>query len=334
MRIPARKYAARRYKMLPTYETIVTTYILLYELTHVNLLSNLSYRCYVNQGSAISRCNNIEVDKAAFIDIPGASMELGLIILSNESNWEHMDFLTLLLLSWVHRAVVYSDYYLFHTSESSFLYKLQGNECLHGKPCYDANVPFKYKMVEPHRHNSMTRRVKRLRESVTFCLVKKKPVSPKKSISEAKQRELSGTLDSDSETRLKKQISDAKNRELSGHNIFSPPLEIQTRPLVARALAFRENITVIGEPPPNNNEYGNIDKDYGPAAQSRIKWEINTCNRFYCERFTPNSKNKHPIKNKRSISTTPSSISISSTTIFNKHTHITYTILSRLIAQR
>ncbi|GKD36607.1 DNA oxidative demethylase [Tanacetum coccineum] len=50
-------------------------------------------------------------------------------------------------------------------------------------------------------------------------------VSPKKSISEAKQRELSGTLDSESETRLKKQISDAKNRELSGHNIFAPPPE-------------------------------------------------------------------------------------------------------------
>ncbi|GJY31636.1 DNA oxidative demethylase [Tanacetum coccineum] len=50
-------------------------------------------------------------------------------------------------------------------------------------------------------------------------------VSPRKSISEAKQRELSGTLDSESETRLKKQISDAKNRELSGHNIFAPPPE-------------------------------------------------------------------------------------------------------------
>ncbi|PWA89581.1 hypothetical protein CTI12_AA110330 [Artemisia annua] len=77
-------------------------------------------------------------------------------------------------------------------------------------------------------------------------------VSPKKSISEAKQRELSGTLDSESEARLKKQISDAKNRELSGHNIFAPPPEIKPRPLAARALALRENITVIGEPAPLN----------------------------------------------------------------------------------
>ncbi|PWA89580.1 hypothetical protein CTI12_AA110330 [Artemisia annua] len=79
-------------------------------------------------------------------------------------------------------------------------------------------------------------------------------VSPKKSISEAKQRELSGTLDSESEARLKKQISDAKNRELSGHNIFAPPPEIKPRPLAARALALRENITVIGEPAPLNGE--------------------------------------------------------------------------------
>lgn len=77
--------------------------------------------------------------------------------------------------------------------------------------------------------------------------------SPKKSISEAKQRELSGTLDSESEARLKKQISDAKNKELSGHNIFAPPPEIQPRPLAARALALRESIT-IGESTHNNNE--------------------------------------------------------------------------------
>ncbi|KAI7727635.1 hypothetical protein M8C21_003426 [Ambrosia artemisiifolia] len=78
-------------------------------------------------------------------------------------------------------------------------------------------------------------------------------VSPKKSISEAKQRELSGTLDSESEARLKKQISDAKNKELSGHNIFAPPPEIQPRPLAARALALRESIT-IGETAPDNEE--------------------------------------------------------------------------------
>ncbi|KAL0288858.1 UNVERIFIED_CONTAM: hypothetical protein Sangu_2638200 [Sesamum angustifolium] len=62
----------------------------------------------------------------------------------------------------------------------------------------------------------------------------------------AKQRELSGNMESESEAKLKKQISDAKNKELSGHNIFAPPPEIQPRPLTARALALRESIT-IGE---------------------------------------------------------------------------------------
>ncbi|KAL7595049.1 uncharacterized protein LOC111878285 [Lactuca sativa] len=79
--------------------------------------------------------------------------------------------------------------------------------------------------------------------------------SPKKSISEAKQRELSGTLESESEARLKKQISDLKNKELSGHNIFAPPPEIQPRPLAARALALRESIT-IGESTPHNSNGG------------------------------------------------------------------------------
>ncbi|KAK7262332.1 hypothetical protein RJT34_29900 [Clitoria ternatea] len=65
------------------------------------------------------------------------------------------------------------------------------------------------------------------------------------------------------------------------------------------------------------NEYGNIDAAYGPAAKSYVKWAasmatsldtgvpwvmcqqadapdpiINTCNGFYCDQFTPNSKAK------------------------------------------
>ncbi|KAI3706150.1 hypothetical protein L1987_76408 [Smallanthus sonchifolius] len=77
------------------------------------------------------------------------------------------------------------------------------------------------------------------------------PVSPKKALSEAKQRELSGTLDNDADSKLKKQFSNAKNKELSGHDIFAPPPEIQPRPLAARALALRESIS-IGESAPNN----------------------------------------------------------------------------------
>ncbi|KAL3514122.1 hypothetical protein ACH5RR_026839 [Cinchona calisaya] len=74
-------------------------------------------------------------------------------------------------------------------------------------------------------------------------------VTPKKPTSlpeVAKQRELSGNLESESEAKLKKQSSNAKSKELSGHDIFAPPPEIQPRPLAARAPALRESIT-IGE---------------------------------------------------------------------------------------
>ncbi|XP_052190122.1 uncharacterized protein LOC127799899 [Diospyros lotus] len=79
-------------------------------------------------------------------------------------------------------------------------------------------------------------------------------VSPKKPATlpeVAKQRELSGTLESESEAKLKKPISDAKCKELSGHDIFAPPPEIQPRPLATRALALRESIE-IGEPAARN----------------------------------------------------------------------------------
>ncbi|KAG8373364.1 hypothetical protein BUALT_Bualt11G0016500 [Buddleja alternifolia] len=61
-------------------------------------------------------------------------------------------------------------------------------------------------------------------------------ISPKKptSIPEvAKQRELSGTLESESDSRLKKQLSDAKCKELSGNDIFGPPPEIAPRSVAA-----------------------------------------------------------------------------------------------------
>ncbi|CAN1121726.1 DNA oxidative demethylase ALKBH2 [Linum perenne] len=80
-------------------------------------------------------------------------------------------------------------------------------------------------------------------------------VSPKKptSIPEvAKQRELSGTLQSDSDSKNKKQISNAKFKEISGHDIFAPPQEITPRSQVARSLVSRENNKDHDEPAPRN----------------------------------------------------------------------------------
>lgn len=70
-------------------------------------------------------------------------------------------------------------------------------------------------------------------------------VSPKKpsSLPEvAKQRELSGTLESEADAKLKKQNSEAKSKELSGSDIFGPPPEVPSRPLAARNLELQGNL--------------------------------------------------------------------------------------------
>ncbi|ESW08235.1 hypothetical protein PHAVU_009G030300 [Phaseolus vulgaris] len=73
-------------------------------------------------------------------------------------------------------------------------------------------------------------------------------ISPKKPTSlpeVAKQRELSGTLESE-DSILKKQLSDAKCKELSGHDIFAPPPEIKPSPITPRILELKGSIG-IGE---------------------------------------------------------------------------------------
>lgn len=67
----------------------------------------------------------------------------------------------------------------------------------------------------------------------------------------AKQRELSGTLQSESDTKTKKQISDAKSKELSGHDIFAPPEAVPRSVAAARSLESKESKD-MGEPAPRN----------------------------------------------------------------------------------
>ncbi|KAK8705509.1 hypothetical protein V6N13_049110 [Hibiscus sabdariffa] len=74
-------------------------------------------------------------------------------------------------------------------------------------------------------------------------------ISPKKPTTlpeVAKQRELSGTLETE-DAKLKKQLCDAKCKDLSGHDIFAPPPEILPRPKSVRALALKDNFD-MGEP--------------------------------------------------------------------------------------
>lgn len=80
-------------------------------------------------------------------------------------------------------------------------------------------------------------------------------ISPKKpsSIPEvAKQRELSGTLKSDSDATTKKQISNAKSKELSGHDIFGPPPEIVPRSVATTRTPESRASKDMGELAPRN----------------------------------------------------------------------------------
>ncbi|KAB5557097.1 hypothetical protein DKX38_008006 [Salix brachista] len=109
-------------------------------------------------------------------------------------------------------------------------------------------------------------------------------VSPKKPTTlpeVAKQRELSGTLESESNANLKKQISDAKSKELSGHDIFAPPPEILPRPTTVRALALQESIQ-LGEPSPQIPVEGQQ-----PSEESVVK----TAKKIYNQKFNELSGN-------------------------------------------
>ncbi|KAI4317257.1 hypothetical protein L6164_025143 [Bauhinia variegata] len=82
-------------------------------------------------------------------------------------------------------------------------------------------------------------------QSESDTKIKKKPTT----IPEvAKQRELSGTLQSESDTKTKKQISNAKSKELSGNDIFGPPPEIVPRSLAAQRTSESKESKDMGEP--------------------------------------------------------------------------------------
>lgn len=66
----------------------------------------------------------------------------------------------------------------------------------------------------------------------------------------AKQRELSGTLQVESESSMKRQISDAKCKELGGHGIFGPPTEDSPRQSAARD--FKTKDEGVREPAPRS----------------------------------------------------------------------------------
>ncbi|XWS25274.1 hypothetical protein CRYUN_Cryun27aG0055200 [Craigia yunnanensis] len=105
-------------------------------------------------------------------------------------------------------------------------------------------------------------------------------ISPKKptTLTEvAKQRELSGTPESEADAKLKKQLSDAKCKELTGHDIFAPPPEILPRP-TARALALKDNFD-MGEPDTRNPAGGSM------SSEEAV---LKTAKKIYNQKFAGN----------------------------------------------
>ncbi|KAF4360383.1 hypothetical protein CsatB_008368 [Cannabis sativa] len=110
-------------------------------------------------------------------------------------------------------------------------------------------------------------------------------VSPKKPVSlpeVAKQRELSGTLESE-DANLKKQLSDAKCKELSGHDIFAPPPEILPRPTTARTLDLRGHIDI--------GESASPDPAGGQSTVVSADEPLKTAKKIYDKKFNELSGN-------------------------------------------
>ncbi|XVE55485.1 hypothetical protein DITRI_Ditri03aG0162400 [Diplodiscus trichospermus] len=108
-------------------------------------------------------------------------------------------------------------------------------------------------------------------------------ISPKKPTTlpeVVKQRELSGTLDSE-DAKLKKQHSDAKCKELSGHDIFAPPPEILPRPTTVRALALKDNFD-MGEPDK---------RDSAGVSMSSEEATVKTAKKIHNQKFAELSGN-------------------------------------------
>ncbi|KAI9097739.1 hypothetical protein K1719_025510 [Acacia pycnantha] len=110
-------------------------------------------------------------------------------------------------------------------------------------------------------------------------------ISPKKPVTlpeVAKQRELSGTLESE-DAQLKKQLSDSKFKELTGHDIFAPPPEIKPRPVTPRIMELRGSIS-IGEASPHQGEG---DEGNSKSSEEQMK----TAKKIYNQKFAELSGN-------------------------------------------
>ncbi|XP_059318043.1 uncharacterized protein LOC132068462 [Lycium ferocissimum] len=81
------------------------------------------------------------------------------------------------------------------------------------------------------------------KSQISFGTEEKIPQKTPTALTEvAKQSELSGNQETESDSKVKKQLSDAKSKELSGSDIFGPPIEVPPRSMAAaQSLVAKEN---------------------------------------------------------------------------------------------
>ncbi|RLN39234.1 uncharacterized protein C2845_PM01G16840 [Panicum miliaceum] len=96
------------------------------------------------------------------------------------------------------------------------------------------------------------------------------PKKPTSVAEVAKQRELSGTLQSEADSKMKKQISNAKSKELSGHDIFSDTQESRSN----RARNSSNGNSASNTPVKNANastfSFGEANIDSAPKTAKKI----------------------------------------------------------------
>lgn len=96
------------------------------------------------------------------------------------------------------------------------------------------------------------------------------PKKPTSVAEVAKQRELSGTIQSEADSKMKKQISNAKSKELSGHDIFSDTPESRSN----RARNSSNGSSASDTPVRNANastfSFGEANIDSAPKTAKKI----------------------------------------------------------------
>ncbi|KAG8063194.1 hypothetical protein GUJ93_ZPchr0003g16814 [Zizania palustris] len=124
-------------------------------------------------------------------------------------------------------------------------------------------------------------------------------VPPKKATSVAevaKQRELSGTLQSEADSKMKRQVSNAKSKELSGHGLFDDPQDARPNGARNKANGSAASHTPVKNANVSSFSFGYANTDSVARATKKItgkKFTDLTGNNIFKGNEAPVSAEKH-----------------------------------------